>query len=240
MPSSFNSFVPLFSFGDDATPTPNNPLFLRLEDYGTIQMQLQGQTGEVPTDAWGNVALGQWLHVCVTFKSAVLSGGVGTQKLYLNGALRPGAASGTSSASVEWAISGSSSLAKNKVWFGGLGPQYASYLATSAPGSNYRAFHGKMDELRIYAAELAAADVLAGYSTNIWPSTAALIAYYPFSDEMSSGSGDTTCYDHSGNGRHWINCIQAGISAREGGSLHSNCLPNPSISGYCRNVVDGC
>jgi len=198
---------------------------LLLTEQGQLRLAIVSGTTLESNEPLSDSLLSRWHHVCLSLGSATVHADFPSFNLFLDGGIVQGVAGGD----YDWTPDASADA--RKVWLGGVGP--LSSATPNAAGVARGAFHGRIDELRIY--RTSSLGVAAAYLENSWPTGTALYAYYPFSGE----DGGTTCYDHSGNGRHWSNCRQTGISEHESGDRLPLCLQNRGTA-LCRNVVDGC
>jgi len=198
---------------------------LLLTEQGQLRLAIVSGTTLESNEPLSDSLLSRWHHVCLSLGSATVHADFPSFNLFLDGGIVQGVAGGD----YDWTPDASADA--RKVWLGGVGP--LSSATPNAAGVARGAFHGRIDELRIY--RTSSLGVAAAYLENSWPTGTALYAYYPFSGE----DGGTTCYDHSGNGRHWSNCRQTGISEYESGDRLPLCLQNRGTA-LCRNVVDGC
>ncbi len=125
-------------------------------------------------------------------------------------------------------------MEKRRVFVDGADPLYRSMGERTD-----QLFKGNIDGSRFLLGWLVRCrQLIFSYLSDTWPLTGiSLIAYYPFSDE---GTGDNTCYDHSGYGRHTSSCVVPGSSSRKSGWIAPNCLPSTLVSTYCRDVAVGC
>ena len=179
-----------------------------------------------------------WVHWCFVLGSSTITANGGQLSLWLNGASAGNVVTGSNS--VDWSpLAGSEGVTVG---------QYGVVGATRAANDDMGAYPGRIDELRIYSRMLTSPELSAAPS-NIYPLTN-LLVFYPFSD-ASDGTG--VCYDHSGNGRHWADCVleSSGGSVAtntmvvpaarlESGSSAPNCISSALFSNMCRDIVSGC
>jgi hypothetical protein len=202
----------------------------QLRKDGSASLKTQG-IGEVATDtSVAEKVLGRWTHWCATLHSNVGVTNSGMIGLYMNGISAPGVSSPVAAPLAAWLYSMSPS--EQTCWFGGFGPNVAIIADHHTTTGTQTAFHGRIDEVRIWTRALSLAEINTSYNSNQWVATN-LEAYFPFSDE-----GGTSCYDHSPATKHklWDNCIVDGVNRRESGWAVPNCVSHQRQTSYCQRT----